>query len=167
MSRPNRRIVIFFSPTPPNPPEFSWRHPARSSLFHIGLSRYQIARSLSDIAENDRFGGDEIILTESRSLILSQMCASKFSCFLMSDRLLARIIHECRRKTFETEARRDCSHARTTQAYWLQSVEEARQEPSCRARGSGLERTQHRNRVNVWSRWKRQPRADRLLSICV
>jgi len=29
-------------------------------------------------------------LTESRSLILSQMCASKFSCFLMSDRLLGR-----------------------------------------------------------------------------
>lgn len=27
-------------------------------------------------------------MTESRSLILSQMCASKFSCFLMSDRLL-------------------------------------------------------------------------------
>jgi len=27
-------------------------------------------------------------MAESRSLILSQMCAPKFSCFLMSDRLL-------------------------------------------------------------------------------
>ena len=31
-------------------------------------------------------------MTESRSLILSQMYASKFLCFLISDRLLARII---------------------------------------------------------------------------
>ena len=58
-----------------------------------------------------------------------------------SDRLLARIIHECRREAFETEARCDGSHARTTQAYWLQSVEEGGWEPSCRARGSGLEGT--------------------------
>ena len=35
--------------------------------------------------------GDENILTESRSLILSQMCASKFSYFLMSDRLLVNV----------------------------------------------------------------------------
>jgi len=46
-------------------------------------------RSLSDIAENDRFGRIKITLAESRSLILSQMRAPKFSCFLMSDRLLA------------------------------------------------------------------------------
>ena len=46
-------------------------------------------RSLSDIAENDRFGRIKITLAESRSLILSQMHAPKFSCFLMSDRLLA------------------------------------------------------------------------------
>ena len=46
------------------------------------------ARSLSDIAENDRYGG-QITLAESRSLILSQMRAPKFSCFLMSDRHLA------------------------------------------------------------------------------
>ena len=45
-------------------------------------------RSLPDIAENDRYG-EQITLAESRSLILSHMRAPKFSCFLMSDRLLA------------------------------------------------------------------------------
>lgn len=34
--------------------------------------------------------GMKIILTESKSLILSQLCASKFSCFLMSDRFLVK-----------------------------------------------------------------------------
>jgi hypothetical protein len=34
-------------------------------------------------------GRIKITLAESRSLILSQMRAPKFSCFLMSDRLLA------------------------------------------------------------------------------
>jgi beta-phosphoglucomutase-like phosphatase (HAD superfamily) len=36
---------------------------------------------------------------------------------------LARIIHECRREAFETEARRGFSHVRPTEAY-VQSVEE-------------------------------------------
>jgi hypothetical protein len=49
--------------------------------------------------------------------------------------LLARIIHECRREAFETEARRGCSHVRPTQAYW-QSVEEAEREQPRRATGS-------------------------------
>ncbi|HRC44071.1 MAG TPA: class GN sortase, partial [Nitrospira sp.] len=48
---------------------------------------------------------------------------------------LARIIHECRREAFETEARRGFSHVRPTQAY-LQSVEEAEREQPRRARGS-------------------------------
>jgi hypothetical protein len=52
-----------------------------------------------------------------------------------SDRLLARIIHECRREAFETEARRGFSQARPTQAY-LQSVEEAEREQPRRARES-------------------------------
>ena len=49
--------------------------------------------------------------------------------------LSARIIHECRREAFETEARRGCSHVRPTQAYW-QSVEEAEREKLRRAIGS-------------------------------
>ena len=48
---------------------------------------------------------------------------------------LARIIHECRREAFETEARRDFSHVRPTQAY-LQSVEEAERDKPRRARES-------------------------------
>jgi hypothetical protein len=32
--------------------------------------------------------------------------------------LLARVIHECRREAFETEARRGFSQVRPTQAYW-------------------------------------------------
>ena len=48
---------------------------------------------------------------------------------------LARIIHECRRESFETEARRGFSHVRTTQAY-RQSVEEAERENPRRVRGS-------------------------------
>ena len=49
--------------------------------------------------------------------------------------LLARIIHECRREAFETEARRGFSQVRPTEAY-LQSVEEAEREKPRRARGS-------------------------------
>ena len=49
--------------------------------------------------------------------------------------LLARIIRECRREAFETEARRGFSQARPTQAY-SQSVEEAEREKHRRARGS-------------------------------
>ncbi|MEO5632025.1 MAG: hypothetical protein ABIR69_09150 [Nitrospiraceae bacterium] len=48
---------------------------------------------------------------------------------------LARIIHECRREAFETEARRGFSQVRPTQAY-RQSVEEAEREKPRRARGS-------------------------------
>ena len=48
---------------------------------------------------------------------------------------LARIIHECRREAFETEARRGFSQVRPTEAY-LQSVEEAEREKPRRARGS-------------------------------
>jgi hypothetical protein len=47
---------------------------------------------------------------------------------------LARIIHECRREAFETEARRGFSQVRPTQAY-LQFVEEAEREQPRRARG--------------------------------
>jgi hypothetical protein len=39
-------------------------------------------------------------------------------------RSLARIIHECRREAFMTEARRGFSQVRPTEAYW-HSVEEA------------------------------------------
>ncbi len=46
-----------------------------------------------------------------------------------------RIIRECRREAFKTDARRGFSQARPTQAY-LQSVEEAEREKPCRARGS-------------------------------
>jgi hypothetical protein len=52
-----------------------------------------------------------------------------------NERSLARIIYECRREAFETEARRGCSHVRPTQAY-SQSVEEAEREQARRARGS-------------------------------
>ena len=48
---------------------------------------------------------------------------------------LARIIHECRREAFETEARRGFSQVRPTEAY-LQSVEETEREKPRRARGS-------------------------------
>jgi hypothetical protein len=48
---------------------------------------------------------------------------------------LTRIIHECRREVFETEARRGFSQVRPTQAY-VQSVEEAEREKPSRARGS-------------------------------
>jgi hypothetical protein len=50
-------------------------------------------------------------------------------------RLVARIIHECRREAFEPEARRGFSQVRPTQAY-MQSVEEAEREKPRRARGS-------------------------------
>jgi hypothetical protein len=46
-----------------------------------------------------------------------------------------RIIYECHREAFETEARRGFSQVRPTQAY-LQSVEEAEREKPRRARGS-------------------------------
>jgi hypothetical protein len=49
--------------------------------------------------------------------------------------LLDRIIHECCREAFETEARRGFSQVRPTEAY-VQSVEEAEQEKPSRARGS-------------------------------
>ena len=48
---------------------------------------------------------------------------------------LARIIHECRREAFETDARRGFSHVGPTHAY-VQSVEEAEREQPRRARGS-------------------------------
>jgi hypothetical protein len=48
---------------------------------------------------------------------------------------LARIIHERRRETAETEARRGFSQVRTTQAY-LRYVEETEREKPRRARGS-------------------------------
>ena len=48
----------------------------------------------------------------------------------------ARIISERRREAAETEARRGCSQARTTQAYSLRYVEEAERERPRRARGS-------------------------------
>ncbi len=68
------------------------------------------------------------------------------SCLGMLDRTLsiscqdwelARIIHECRREAFETEARRGFSQVRPMQAYW-QSVEEAEREKPRRARGSDV-----------------------------
>jgi hypothetical protein len=46
-----------------------------------------------------------------------------------------RIIHECRREAFETEARRGFSQVRPTEAY-MQSVEEAEREKPRRTRGS-------------------------------
>jgi hypothetical protein len=49
--------------------------------------------------------------------------------------LLTRIIHECRRETFEAEARRGFSQVRPTEAY-RQSVEEAAREKPRRARES-------------------------------
>ena len=52
-----------------------------------------------------------------------------------ADETLTRIIHECRREVFETEARRGFSHVRPTEAY-VQSVEEAERERPRRARGS-------------------------------
>ena len=59
-----------------------------------------------------------------------------FACMIGTDVTdLARIIHECRREAFETEARRGFSQVRPTQAY-LQSVEEAEREKPRRARGS-------------------------------
>ena len=48
---------------------------------------------------------------------------------------LTRIIHECRREAFETEARRGFSQVRPTEAY-LRSVEEAEREKPRRDRGS-------------------------------
>src|SRR5437867_8284666 len=48
----------------------------------------------------------------------------------------ARIVHECRSETQETEARRGFSQARVTQAYSLQYVEETEREKPRRARGS-------------------------------
>ncbi|MEK7352554.1 MAG: hypothetical protein AAB177_16905 [Nitrospirota bacterium] len=49
--------------------------------------------------------------------------------------LPARIIHEYRCESLETEARRGFSQVRPTEAYW-QSVEEAEREKPRRARGS-------------------------------
>jgi hypothetical protein len=50
-------------------------------------------------------------------------------------RLVARIIHECRREAFEPEAHRGFSQVRPTQAY-RKSDEEAEREKPRRARGS-------------------------------
>jgi hypothetical protein len=49
--------------------------------------------------------------------------------------VLARIIHECRREAFETEARRGFSQVRPTEAY-VPSVVKAEREKPCRAKGS-------------------------------
>jgi hypothetical protein len=49
--------------------------------------------------------------------------------------MLTRIIHECRREAFETEARRGFSHVRPTEVY-VQSVEEAERDKPRRARES-------------------------------
>jgi len=46
-----------------------------------------------------------------------------------------RIIHECRREAFETEARRGFSQVRPTEAY-IQPLEEAEREKPRRTRGS-------------------------------
>ncbi|HSF68042.1 MAG TPA: hypothetical protein VLA67_11515 [Nitrospiraceae bacterium] len=51
------------------------------------------------------------------------------------ERPSVRIIHECRRETFETAARLGFSQVRPTEAY-SQSVEEAEREKSRRTRGS-------------------------------
>ena len=48
---------------------------------------------------------------------------------------LTRIIHACRRESFETEARRGFSHVRPMEAY-VQSVEEAERGKPRRARES-------------------------------
>jgi hypothetical protein len=48
---------------------------------------------------------------------------------------LIRIIHECLREAFETEARRGFSQVRPTHTN-AQSVEETEREKPCRARGS-------------------------------
>ena len=48
---------------------------------------------------------------------------------------MTRIIHECRREAFETEARRGFSQVWPTQAY-VQSVEETEREKPRWARGS-------------------------------
>ena len=45
---------------------------------------------------------------------------------------LVRVIHECRREAFETEACLGCSHVRPTEAS-VQSVENAEREPPRRA----------------------------------
>ena len=42
---------------------------------------------------------------------------------------LARIIQECRREAFETEARRGFSQVSLTQAYWQSVVEAEREKP--------------------------------------
>ena len=63
------------------------------------------------------------------------MNPSRLESRLTSVERRARIIHECRREAFETDARRGFSHVRPTQAY-VQSVEEAEREQPRRARES-------------------------------
>jgi hypothetical protein len=67
--------------------------------------------------------------------VVRRQCLVRTKLAVFFSILLARIIHECRREAFETEARRSFSHVRPTQAYW-QSVEEAEREKPRRARGS-------------------------------
>jgi len=64
-------------------------------------------------------------------------------CLVRNVDRLARIIHECRREAFETEARRGFSHVRPTEAY-LQSVEEVEREKPRRARESDDEAGIHK-----------------------
>jgi hypothetical protein len=54
---------------------------------------------------------------------------------MRNEKALARIIHECRREAFETEARRGFSQVRPTEAY-MQYVEKAEREKPRRVRGS-------------------------------
>ncbi len=51
-------------------------------------------------------------------------------------RRLARVLHERRDEAIETETHRDSSHARTRQAYFLESVEGTEREKTCWTRGS-------------------------------
>ena len=61
---------------------------------------------------------------------------------MRSLKALARIIHEYRRETVETEAHRGGSQAKPTQASW-QAVEEAEREPPRWARGSAVAADSH------------------------
>jgi len=53
-------------------------------------------------------------------------------------RRLARVLHARRDEAIETETHRDSSHARTRQAYFLESVEKAEGEKSSWMRGSAV-----------------------------
>ena len=47
-----QNYLVFFSDTT-FPQEFSWRHPARSPLFHICLSRYHIATRYTTLTSHE------------------------------------------------------------------------------------------------------------------